>query len=72
MYGESILQCDDSQVAAIKLRAYSPEAVAIVFLRLRPDCLLDNAYAPFLSQIGPLPQYLVDEVIRKAILCHAQ
>lgn len=67
---DPILQRDDPQVATAKLRAGSPESISVMLLGLRTHRTLDNSNAPFLLDIGALPQNLIFEVLGKPISRH--
>jgi hypothetical protein len=67
---DPILQRDDPQVAAAKLRASGPESISVVLLGFRANRLLNNSNAPFLLEIWALPENLILEVFGEPIGRH--
>jgi len=65
-----ILQRDDPQVPAAKLRAGGPESIAVVFLGFATNRFINDSNAPFLLEIWALPEYLVLEVLSELIGRH--
>ncbi len=65
-----VLERDDAQhfVAQFWHGCLKPNPV--VFLRLRPNRLLDDTNTPFLFQVGPLPEYFGFEILGKLVLGH--
>jgi hypothetical protein len=65
-----ILQRDDPQVPAAKLRAGGPESISVVFLGFETKRLINDSNAPFLLEIWPFPEHLILEVLSELIGPH--
>jgi hypothetical protein len=65
-----ILQRDDPQVTAAKLRADGPESISVVLLGFRTNRFLDNSNAPFLLEIWAFPENLILKVFGEPIGRH--
>lgn len=67
-----ILQRDNPQVSAAKLRADGPKAIAVGFLSFRANWILDDSNAPFFLQIWALPEYFILKVFGKPVHRHVK
>jgi hypothetical protein len=70
MNAHFILKRYDPQVPPFKLGNLSPEAKAVIFLRLRPDRIFEDPNAPLLFQVRALAENLFFKVLRKLIGRH--
>jgi len=65
-----ILQRDDPQDASLEFLDCTPKTIPVLLLRFASQGILQNLYAPFLLEIGPLAQYFLFEIFRESVLRH--
>jgi hypothetical protein len=72
VYSNPVFKGDNPQNFARKLFNTAPESIAIPFLGLCSDWILQNLNAPFLFKIGPIAQNFILKIWGVLLRCHTR